>query len=168
MRGVGDGCQLPLPVTSSRCAHLPGASSRNGTENWRLVTGKWLLIHAFARTASTYAETRPGKSFKGPYSVRTFRKRGPLIARSQPSPLCERKRVSCHFSNPGRHRLITSRTELNNSERSAASVTCGQITLTGIEVETQRTVTLTLAADAARSKVSSIAHRYRNQVTMSP
>ena len=40
--------------------------------------------------------------------------------------------VSCHFSKPGRQRLIAASTARCSRERAPASESCGQITLTGI------------------------------------
>src|SRR5689334_785965 len=95
-----------------------------------------MSVYAFARTASTYAVTSPGRSSIGPYKVRIFLNRGPLIARSQPSPACDRKIVSCHFSKLGRQRRMADSTAARSRERAEASVSCGQITLTGIQPHT--------------------------------
>ena len=64
----------------------------------------------------------------------TLRNRGPVIARSQPRPCCDRKIVNCHFSNPGRRRLIERATAACRRERTVASVNCGHTTLTDILV----------------------------------
>ena len=62
------------------------------------------------RMASMYAVTRPGKSSTGPYNVKTFRNRGPEIARSHPWPDWDLKSERRHVSNEGLHRFTTDRT----------------------------------------------------------
>ena len=108
-----------------RTEHREGIGMARAGERVEVGVGSHgQLIMSSARWPARRRRRRspgPGRSSIGPYSVMILRKRGPLIARSQRSPLCDRKMVSCHFSKPGRHRLIADSTAACRRDRAPAS-----------------------------------------------